>query len=101
MDCLWYKKSAKYWDEALPVGNGRIGAMVYGKVGRETIQINEESVWSGDERNRINPDSLKKLSEIRQLLDDEKVSRAQRLAVDALSGTPQYQRCLLYTSRCV
>ena len=92
MDCLWYKKSAKYWDEALPVGNGRIGAMVYGKVGRETIQINEESVWSGDERNRINPDSLKKLSEIRQLLDDEKVSRAQRLAVDALSGTPQYQR---------
>lgn len=45
MDCLWYKKSAKYWDEALPVGNGRIGAMVYGKVGR--LWKNEAGITSG------------------------------------------------------
>lgn len=61
MERLWYKKSAKYWDEALPVGNGRLGAMVYGGVCEETIQVNEESVWSGAKRNRINPDSMQYL----------------------------------------
>ena len=92
MERLWYKKSAKYWDEALPVGNGRLGAMVYGGVCEETIQVNEESVWSGAKRNRINPDSMQYLPKIRKLLEEGKIPQAQRTAVDALSGTPQYQR---------
>ena len=44
---LWYKTPAKEWEEALPVGNGRLGAMVFGKYGEEKIQINEETIWSG------------------------------------------------------
>ena len=44
---LWYDRPAQYWEEALPVGNGRIGAMVYGGVHRDHIQLNEETIWSG------------------------------------------------------
>ena len=44
---LWYDRPAQYWEEALPVGNGRIGAMVYGGVQRDQIQLNEETIWSG------------------------------------------------------
>lgn len=44
---LWYDRPAKYWEEALPVGNGRIGAMIYGGVLRDHIQLNEETIWSG------------------------------------------------------
>ena len=44
---LWYKSPASVWEEALPVGNGRLGAMVFGKNGEERIQLNEETYWSG------------------------------------------------------
>ena len=54
---LWYDKPAKYWHEALPVGNGRLGGMVFGKAGQEVIKINEDSVWSGKHLDRINPDA--------------------------------------------
>ena len=44
---LWYNKPATYWEEALPVGNGRLGAMVYGGVSKEIIQMNEDTLWAG------------------------------------------------------
>ena len=44
---LWYQEPAKQWEDALPVGNGRLGAMVYGGVGEERIQLNEDTYWSG------------------------------------------------------
>ena len=44
---LWYESPAEFWEEALPVGNGRLGAMVFGKYGEERIQLNEETYWSG------------------------------------------------------
>jgi alpha-L-fucosidase 2 len=44
---LWYDQPAERWTDALPIGNGRLGAMIYGRTDSETIQINEESVWSG------------------------------------------------------
>ena len=52
---LWYNQPAKVWEEALPVGNGRLGAMVFGNPFHETIQVNEESLWSGAPINSNNP----------------------------------------------
>lgn len=92
MERLWYRQPAAYWEEALPVGNGRLGAMIYGRTDREIIQLNEESVWSGGPRDRNNPDCLPNLGRIRSLLRQGRVEEAQRLAVWAMSGIPQSQR---------
>ena len=67
---LWYKKPAKTWTEALPVGNGRLGGMVYGDYLHENIQLNEESVWAGTKMNNNNPGAKEHLGEIRQAIDD-------------------------------
>src|SRR3970282_2560785 len=66
---LWYRQPAPQWDHAMPVGNGRLGAMVFGAVNRERIQLNEESLWmpSGDPAERDNPEALKHLPEVRRL----------------------------------
>ncbi len=78
---LWYNQpSGKTWENALPVGNGRLGAMVYGNVPLETIQLNEHTVWSGGPNrndNRMAPDSLE---EIRKLIFEGKQKDAERLA---------------------
>lgn len=92
MNKLWYSKPAKYWDEALPIGNGRLGGMVYGGIDREEIQLNEESLWSGKSIDRINPDCLTHLPEIRKLLLEGKIHEAEQLAVYTMSGIPQSQR---------
>lgn len=55
MSRLWYDHPASEWEEALPIGNGRIGAMVYGGTDRERLQVNEESIWLGGPVNRHNP----------------------------------------------
>lgn len=89
---LWYKKPADSWNEALPIGNGRLGGMVYGKVDREQIQLNEDSIWYGDPIDRNNPDALKNLPVIRQLLSEGRIKEAERLATRALSGVPESQR---------
>lgn len=78
---LWYDKPAgDVWESALPVGNGRLGAMVYGNVLKETIQLNEHTVWSGSPNRNDNPDALASLPEIRQLIFDGKQKEAQQLA---------------------
>lgn len=51
---LWYQQPAHAWEEALPLGNGRLGAMVYGGLERETIQLNEETFWVGGSHNNLN-----------------------------------------------
>jgi len=78
---LWYQQPARQWTEALPVGNGRLGAMVFGGVRSERIQLNENTVWTGwpDEKAN-NPEALKALPEIRSLLFAGKYAEAQRLA---------------------
>ena len=65
MSSLWYKEPAKVWEEALPLGNGRIGAMIFGGVEQERIQVNEESIWYGGAVDRNNPDAKAHLEEIR------------------------------------
>ena len=66
---LWYKQpSGNTWENALPIGNGRLGAMVYGNVEKETIQLNEHTVWSGGPNRNDNPLALDSLAIIRQLI---------------------------------
>lgn len=78
---LWYKEPAgKVWESALPLGNGRLGAMVYGNVNTEVIQLNEHTVWSGSPNRNDNPNALAALAEIRQLIFDGKHKQAEQRA---------------------
>ncbi len=76
------------WVEALPIGNGRMGAMVFGGIGRERIQLNEESVWDGFQSDRNNPEALKALPEVRRLIFEGKNEEATQLAGKSLMGAP-------------
>ena len=78
---LWYKEPAREWTEALPVGNGRLGAMVFGGVNEELIQLNESTLWSGGPIPKvINPDAASHLSEIRKVLLEGDFDKASALA---------------------
>jgi alpha-L-fucosidase 2 len=85
---LWYEKPANEWVEALPVGNGRLGAMVFGNPFRERIQLNEESLWAGSPINNNNPEALEHLPLLRQLLFGGRVQEAQELVASHFIGTP-------------
>ncbi|HUW62929.1 MAG TPA: glycoside hydrolase family 95 protein [Candidatus Bathyarchaeia archaeon] len=85
---LWYERPAADWNAALPVGNGRLGAMVFGAVPAERIQFNEETLWDGYERDRINPKALEALPEVRRLLFEGKNEEAATLANDTMLGIP-------------
>ncbi|WP_051638678.1 glycoside hydrolase family 95 protein [Butyrivibrio sp. NC2002] len=89
---LWYEKPATKWEEALPVGNGRLGAMICGGTKTETIYLNADSIWSGRSVNRINKDALKYLGQIRKLIREGKIPEAEKLSLMALSGTPNSER---------
>lgn len=78
---LWYNNpSGNTWENALPIGNGRLGAMIYGNVQKEIIQLNEHTVWSGSPNRNDNPLALDSLAVIRQLIFDGKQKEAERLA---------------------
>src|SRR6188508_1602577 len=82
---LWYNKpSGKVWENALPIGNGRLGAMIYGNVERETIQLNENTVWSGSPNRNDNPLALDSLALIRQLIYDGKRKEAERVVNNSI-----------------
>ncbi|TWU46176.1 hypothetical protein Poly51_55710 [Rubripirellula tenax] len=86
---LWYRKPATRWEtEALPVGNGRMAAMVFGGVNNERIQFNEETVWDGVPTDYNNPEALKALPEVRRLLFEGKNDEATRLAGRTMMGRP-------------
>lgn len=89
---LWYTNSAENFSSALPVGNGRIGGMVYGRTEHELIQLNEDSVWSGGKRNRNNPDALEGLTEVRELLKQERIPEAEEIALKKLQGVSSESR---------
>ncbi|WP_177180964.1 glycosyl hydrolase family 95 catalytic domain-containing protein [Parapedobacter koreensis] len=86
---LWYKQSAKVWEEALPIGNGRLGGMVFGGVADERIQLNESSLWDGYALDPNNPESLETLPEVRRLLFEDKNNEAVKLAEQTMMGRPQ------------
>lgn len=87
---IYIKKAAKNWEEGLPVGNGRLGATVLGKISEEMITINEETIWYGPFRDRKNPDCRAHIGEIRELLVNGEVEKAQFLAKMAMTSTPKY-----------
>ena len=89
---LWYKKAAENFNEALPLGNGRIGAMIFGQPTYERILLNEDSIWSGGPRERNNKSALPNLQKVRSLLFDEKIKEAEDIVHDAFCGTPVNQR---------
>lgn len=89
---LWYQEATWDWNEALPIGNGRLGAMIFGGVQEEHLQVNEDSVWYGGPMDRNNPDALKNLPKIREYIINGQIPEAEDLIVNALSGTPQGQR---------
>jgi len=89
---LFYKKPAREWVEALPIGNGRLGAMVYGGIGHETIQINEETFWSGYyDAEADNPECAEHLDEIRQAIFAKDYVKGEEL-------TQKYMVCRGYGS---
>ena len=85
---LKYNQPASHWYEALPVGNGRLGAMVFGDFNNERIQLNEESLWAGSSFDRNNPNSKKYLKKIQSLIFEEKIVEAEELASKYMLGTP-------------
>ena len=89
---LWYDAPAKDWNIALPLGNGRMGAMVFGGTVLERISLNEDSVWYGGFRDRVNPDAREALPVIRRLLREDRIQEAQDLAEIALTATPDGER---------
>jgi alpha-L-fucosidase 2 len=94
---LWYKQPAKNWNEALPLGNGHLGAMVFGTIPNERIQFNEYTVWTGHPRSYANPGAVEHLPEIRRQLFDGKQKQAEDLAEKEFMSVPlkqmAYQPC--------
>ena len=88
---LWYAQPAKRWIEALPVGNGRLGAMVFGGVSDEQIQFNEDSLWTGKPHEYQHEGAAKFLPQIRQLLWDGKQKEAEALAMQEFMSVPLRQ----------
>ncbi len=91
---LWYDEAAGAdWHRALPIGNGKLGAMVFGNPVDERIQLNEESLWNGGARNRNNPSAREALPEIRRYLREGRLGEAHALVKDGLAGIPDSMRC--------
>jgi len=95
---LWYKQPAKEWSQALPIGNGRLGAMVYGGVQQERLQLNEDTLWCGGPRSYDNKEAFQHLGAVRKLLDDGEYAKAEELA-GKMMGKPLYQ--MAYQPLCV
>jgi len=76
---LWYNQPAKQWVEALPIGNGRLGAMVFGNPSKEVIQLNENTIWGGQPYRNDNPDAKEALPKVRELIFTGKYKEAQDL----------------------
>jgi len=88
---LWYRQPAKTWVEALPVGSGKLGAMVFGGVAHERLQLNEDTLWAGGPYDPARPEALVALPEIRRLIDAEDYAQAAKLADAQFLGAPKSQ----------
>ena len=90
---LWYDRPASRWEEALPLGNGRLGVMVYGGCGREELQLNEETIWAGGPHNNVNPAAREALPEVRRLIFEGRYKEAfdlcdENFSLHASHGMP-------------
>src|SRR5690349_21173975 len=85
---LWYDKPAVKWVEALPVGNGRLGAMIFGGVNQERLQLNEGTLWAGGPYDPVNPEAKETLPQIRQLINEGKYREAATLLSAKVMAKP-------------
>jgi hypothetical protein len=92
MSRLWYNAPAKEWSESLPVANGRLGAMVYGRTSTELLQLNEDSVWYGGPLDRTPKDAFRHLPQLRRLIRGGDHAEAEKLVRHAFFATPHSQR---------
>jgi len=90
---LFFDQPAAAWPDSLPVGNGRLGACVFGQPGKERIQLNEESIWDGEQRDRNNPLAGETVQKMRQLLFDGQVAEAEALVESGFLSVPQRFPC--------
>ena len=88
---LWYERPASKWVEALPVGNGRIGAMVFGDPAQERVQLNEDTLWAGGPYDPSNPDALEALARVRELIFAGRYTEAESLANEKMMAKPMYE----------
>ena len=89
---LWYRKPAEKWVEALPIGSGRLGAMVFGGTADERIQFNEDTLWTGKPHDYSHTGAAGHLPEIRRLIDDGKAEDASKLVRESFLSVPVRQR---------
>ena len=82
---LWYDKPAEKWEEALPLGNGKLGVMVFGKTETERIQLNDDSMWPAETGWGITDGNKEDLENLRELLFNGKISEADKMIVDKFS----------------
>ena len=90
---LFFNQPAAKWSDSLPVGNGRLGACVFGDAARDRIQLNEESIWDGEHRDRTNPKAGEAVPKIRELLFAGKVREAEALALSDMMSIPRRMPC--------
>jgi alpha-L-fucosidase 2 len=88
---LWYRRPASQWVEALPVGNGRLAAMVFGGIDRERLQLNEGTLWAGGPYTPDNPEALAALPEVRRLIFEGKYAEAHKLVGEKILAKPVRQ----------
>ena len=89
---LRHEEPAMRWKDALPMGNGFLGAMVYGHTAKERIQLNEDSLWYGKSENRINPKAAGKLKEIQEKVLDRRFDEAEELMYSYMVSSPPNMR---------
>jgi alpha-L-fucosidase 2 len=92
LSSLWYRQPAATWNEALPIGNGRLGAMVFGGIQEEHLQINEDTLWSGKPHSYAVEGAAEHLPEVRRLLFEGKEAEAAKLAGQFFMGDPVFQQ---------
>ncbi len=88
---LWYDKPAAKWEEALPVGNGRLGAMVFGGLATERLQLNEDTLWAGGPYDPVNPEARAALPEARRLIAEGRYKEADALLSAKVMARPLHQ----------
>ncbi len=84
---LWYDKPASEWVEALPLGNGKLGAMVYGDPFHENIQVNEETIWSAGEGSAVHPRGKELFKEVQKCILEGNLKQADLLAKSYIPET--------------
>ncbi|KAJ0418884.1 Six-hairpin glycosidase-like protein [Aspergillus carlsbadensis] len=89
---LWYRQPANLWQDAFPIGNGRLGAMVRGTTNTDRLWMNEDSVWYGGPQERINPSAKTSLPKIRELLAQGRVHEAERMISRTFTAMPESVR---------